>query len=119
MKNTTAAITTAAITTAAITNTVVLDSPAILSIKSRVKSATTKIERDALLTELQRVRAFEALVVKHGSEDAARAYIASIEAQAVASRERELASMMGPNPARIFTRLSHDHSYNSQSRSSY
>jgi hypothetical protein len=107
MKNTTAA----AITTASITNTVVLDSPAILSIKSRVKSATTKIERDALLTEIQRVRAFEALVVKHGSEDAARAYIASIEAQAVASRERELASMMGPNPARIFTRtdMVHDH----------
>jgi hypothetical protein len=106
MKNTTAAI-TAAITT----TTVVLDSPAILSIKSRVKSATTKIERDALLTELQRVRAFEALVVKHGSEDAARAYIASIETQAIASRERELASMMGPNPARIFTRtdMVHDH----------
>lgn len=78
----------------------ILDSPAILSIKCRIKSAATKEERDTLFTELQRVRAFEALVVKHGSEDAARRIIASIEDERIASRKRELASIFGQNPVR-------------------
>ena len=56
------------------------------------RAARTDEERRSILHQIHHARAFEALVVKHGSLEAARTVLASLEAEKAAHRARELAS---------------------------
>lgn len=57
------------------------------------RAARTDEERRSILHQIHHARAFEALVVKHGSVEAANRILASLEAEKATHRARELASM--------------------------
>ena len=57
------------------------------------RASRTKEERQDIMHQIHHARAFEALVVKHGSVAAAQSYLAAESATRSATRERELASM--------------------------
>ena len=69
-------------------------SSAILARISALPPGASRADRDALLSQLRRVRTFEALVRQHGSEHAAHAVLAAAAAHAAAAREREIAFML-------------------------
>jgi hypothetical protein len=60
---------------------------------ARHRAAKTRDEKMTIMHELHAFRAFEALVAKHGSVDAAQAVLNAIKSTAAQLRERELASM--------------------------
>ena len=59
----------------------------------RYRAASTNDERSAIMHEIHAFRAFEALITKHGSVEAARTALDDIRHKAAECRERELASM--------------------------
>ncbi len=63
------------------------------SFVARHRAAKTRDEKMTIMHELHAFRAFEALVAKHGSVDAAQAVLNAIKSTAAQLRERELASM--------------------------
>lgn len=56
------------------------------------RASRTKEERQDIMHRLHHARAFEALVVKHGSVAAAQSVLAELERSKTVLRERELAS---------------------------
>ena len=70
--------------------------------RARLLPATaSRNVRDALLSQLRAARAFEALVAKEGSIEAAHAALAKNAVDADAIRNREIAWISGPSPSRI------------------
>lgn len=65
--------------------------------------------REMLLSQLLRASAFEDLVVKEGSEEAANAALARMTANALAVRAREIAFISGPAPSRPSLPVSDPH----------
>ncbi len=63
-------------------------------------TTASRVERDTLLSMLIRARAFDALVAKEGSEEAARAVLAEMATAAATARAREIASISCPLPTR-------------------
>ena len=83
-------------------------STSIESFVARHRAAKTRDEKMTIMHELHAFRAFEALVAKHGSVDAAQAVLDAIKRTAAQLRERELASMgaWGQLPASTSTSTS-------------
>jgi len=61
----------------------------------RYRTATTPASRQAIMHEIHAFRAFEALVAKHGSVEAAQATLDAVKARSAALRHHEVASMGG------------------------
>ena len=61
----------------------------------RYRTATTHASRQAIMHEIHAFRAFEALVAKHGSVEAAQATLDAVKARSAALRDHEVASMGG------------------------
>ena len=61
----------------------------------RYRAAATPASRQAIMHEIHAFRAFEALVAKHGSVEAAQATLDAVKARSAALRDHEVASMGG------------------------
>jgi len=78
---------------AIIPNVVPIIVPNIPHLIALARAARTDEERRTILHQIHHARAFEALVVNHGSAAAAASVLASLEVEKAAHRARELASM--------------------------
>ena len=76
----------------------VLSSSEVIARARALPATASRAERDGLLSLLLRARAFEALISKNGSEEAARAALAAMAVEAEAARAREIASISCPIP---------------------